>query len=322
MFTWLKEKNWRNSLPHMHLLSNFLRFDAPSRYENAEYWSTALQETPQSAIERFLKEGILEKAVNLNDLLDFKFKASDVKAMLKARNLKISGDKATMIARLADSAPEEMKEITKDIILFRCSAAGKEIAERYLEAEKNKKSLAEQEVLLALENKEFSRAAKIVADYEAAQVFPRGIGIDWNKYDTNADVRSLEVIFNETPGILKGMQQAQLQKLRVAAAMMHLWGTNRARPWLPDGFETGIHLDADSATSMIVSYCWYKKHLAEYKKRGLKTVEVSGANDKDTCSECRQISGKKYPLDKVPELPCPKCTCTLGCGCQVLPVVE
>lgn len=317
MFGWSQKRNWRSSPAHLHLLSKFRSGDSPARYRNAEYWETALREKPLKVIEQFLKDGVLEPA-ELQELVDYKFKASDLKLMLKERGLKVSGRKEEIIQRLIENDVHSMREATKDLDLYRCTTEGMQLAQHYLEGEKAKRDAAERDVLDLLARREFSKAVRIVAQFEASQVFPRGLGIDWKNYDVESGVESLKAIFERTPGILKGMEETRLDKLRLAAAMMQLWGTNMAWHWLPDGFETGIQLDGDAASRMSVFHATHLRNMAGYKEARVKTVEVSSVDDGVTCSECRKISGKKYKLENVPELPYAKCTCEIGCRCTTI----
>jgi hypothetical protein len=193
-----------------------------------------------------------------------------------------------------------------------------QLARDYLEREKAKRDAAERDVLDLLAKRDFSKVVRIVAQFEASQVFPRGLGVDWTNYDVESGVESLKAIFVRTPGILKGIDESRLAKLRLGAAMMQLWGTNTARHWLPEGFQTGIQLDSDAATRMFVFHATHLRNMAGYKEARVKTVEVSSVNDENTCSECRKISGKKYELETVPELPYTKCTCEIGCRCTTI----
>jgi len=317
MFGWLKEKDWRSSPAHLLMLSKFRNGDSPTRYRDADYWEAALKEKPAKVIEQFIKEEMLEPA-ELPELLNYKFKASDLKSILKEKGLKVSGRKEELIQRLIDNDAKAMFEATKDIDLYRCTAAGMQLAESYLQREKAKREAAEQEVLNLLAREEYSKAVRVVTQYEAAQVFPRGLGIDWKSYDETSDVESLKTIFNSTPAILKRIEENRLRQLRLAAGMMHLWGTNTARHWLPDGFDTCVHLDGDAACRMFVFYASHLRDMKGYKEAGASTVEVLGVDDGNTCSECKKISGKKYRLENVPELPYANCTCEIGCRCTTV----
>src|SRR5262245_41868035 len=238
----LQKNNWRNSPAHLLLLSKFRNGDSPARYRDAEYWEAMLNEKPAKAIDQFHKEGVLETA-GLRELIDYKFKASDLKLMLKEKRLKISGRKEELIQRLIENDEQSMRDATNGLVLYRCTPEGIQLAEHYLESEKAKRTGAERDVYDLLTRREFSKAVRIVVQYNASRVFPPGVGIDWTNYDAESDIESLEAIFTRTPGILKGIEERRLYQLRLVAAMMQLWGSNAARRWLPDGFETGIHLD-------------------------------------------------------------------------------
>jgi SAP domain len=317
MFGGLQKKDWQSSPAYLLLMSKFRNGDSPTRYRDADYWEAALKEKPAKVIEQFIKEEMLEPAA-LPELLNYKFKASDLKSMLKEKGLKVSGRKEELIQRLIDNDANAMSELTKDLDLYRCTAAGKHLVEQYLEGERIKRGATEQETLNLLAGEEYSKAVRVVAQYEATQVFARGIGIDWKNYDGTSDVESLRVIFNTTPTILKGVEENRLRQLRPAAGMMQLWGTSNARHWLPEGFETGIHLDGDAACRMLMFHASYLRNIEGYIKGGVKTVEVLGVNDGISCSECRKISGKKYRIENVPEIPYAKCTCGIGCRCTTV----
>ena len=318
MFDWLKRKDWRSSSAHLLLLSKFRKGDSPRRYRGTEYWAAALKEEPTKAITRFVRDGMLEPG-GLRECMDYQFKVPDLKSMLKVRGLKVSGRKEDLIHRLIDNDAEAMTEATKGLDLYRCTMAGMQLAENYLERERVKREATECEVLKLITEGQFSKAVRLVAQYEAAQVFARGLGIDWSNYDGTSDVESLKAIFNATPAILKGIEEDCLRQLRPVAAMMLLWGTGTPRYWLPEGFGTGIHLDGAAVCGMLVFHAHYLGNMKECKKAGMKTVEVSGANDGATCSECRKINGKRYRLANMPELPYAKCTCKSGCRCLVQP---
>lgn len=314
MFGWLRKKNWRSSAAHLLLLTKFRNGDSPTRYRDAKYWEDVLNEKPLKAIEQFLEDGVLEPA-GLRELVDYKFKVSDLKLMIKERGLKVSGRKEELVQRIIDNDPKAMREATKELELHRCTAEGMKLVEHYLGEEKTKREAGEQTVLNLLARREFSKAVRVVAQYEASQVFPRGLGTDWNNYDGASDAKSLKTIFDTTPAILISIQKDRLSQLRLAAGMMQLWGASNPRHWLPDGFETGIHLNSDAACRMFVFHATHLRNMASYREARVKTVEVSSVDDGDTCSECRKISGKKYKPENVPELPYAKCTCEIGCRC-------
>lgn len=314
MFNWLQKKDWKNSEAHLLLLSKFRNGDSPETYRKAEDWESALKEKPFQAIERFLKDGALELAI-LQELVAYKFKASELKSLLSEKKLKVTGSKEELIQRLIENNEKLMRESTNDLVLYRCTGNGIQLAERYIENEKAKRKTAENITFELLIKKDLSGAARIATNYEASQIFPRGIGIDWKNYDTELSTK-LRTIFEGVPEILKGIEKEKIAELRLATAMEILWGT-KAKDWLPDGFQTSIHLDPDVASRMFNYYSSHNRNMQSYRLSSTKTVEVIGS-EQNSCVECKKINGKKYKLENVPELPYAKCTCVLGCKCTTV----
>ena len=326
MFDQLHKNNWRDSPSHLLLLSKFRVGDSPGRYRDAGYWEVVLQEKPLDVIQQFLKEGVIEPA-DLKEVVGYKFKTSDLKLMLKARGLKVSGRKEELLERLIENDASAMRDATKGIDVYRCTTEGMELAEHYLESVKAKREAAEREVLDLLASEEYLKAVRVVAQYEASQVFSRGLGVDWKNYDGTSDVESLRTIFNAMPAILKGIDEARLRQLRLPAAMMLLWGTATARPWLPEGFETGIHLDGEAACRMLVFHAYAERQLRATEELGTENlvseVEWSSAGDGSVCPECEKMHGKVFSLGKAKGMiPYAECTTECGCRCSWSPVVE
>ncbi len=163
----------------------------------------------------------------------------------------------------------------------------------------------------------------MVASFEAEQVFPRGLSIKWRHYNPTRDVAMLRTIFVSRLKILAHLNDKELDQLRIAAGMMHLWGTSAAKEWLPPDFETELAMDSDAAVRMLGSYVSHQINMAEYRQsRVIKAVEIYNCNDSSVCDACRKLARRKYKLNKVPELPYEKCTSEMGCRCWVVPVVE
>jgi hypothetical protein len=105
--------NWRKSNAHLLLLSKFLHPNSIEEFAKADYWNNALGENATQAIKHFIDEGILLKA-DLEGLLDYKFKITELKNMLKERGLKVSGRKDELITRLIQVDPENMKKASRE----------------------------------------------------------------------------------------------------------------------------------------------------------------------------------------------------------------
>ena len=104
--------NWRKSNAHLLLLSKFLNSNSIDEFAKADYWNNALGENAKQIIKRFLDEGLLLPG-GLDSQLDYKFKATELKIMLKQRGLIMSGRKDELINRLINADPENMKKSVK-----------------------------------------------------------------------------------------------------------------------------------------------------------------------------------------------------------------
>jgi hypothetical protein len=270
----------------------------------------------------------LMTATDLNDLLSYKYKVTELKDMLKQRSLPVSGLKDELIQRLVQADPDGMKKSVAELSLLKCTQRGHEIAEQYLEAEKEKRAQVERQVMEYLSRRKFREASLAFAAWEKDQVFPLGFttGIASEKQNSNRDIEAsqnrmkmLNTIFESKPNILVRLGNEKLEPLRIAAAMMALWGENKAKKeWLPANFETGISFDNNTAARMVNLYAVHRGTLERYRSEGLEYVEVFPAPD--SCETCKKLAGT-YKLDEAPELPNEHCTDKMGCRCNYLPVV-
>lgn len=130
---------------------------------------------------------------------------------------------------------------------------GSDIAKQHTSLESEKRNKVEQQAMDYLITRLFKEASLAVANFEAEQVVSRGLGVDWKHYDPKSQIEILDSIFkSDKPGILSKLDDNKLEPLRIAAAMMEMWGTNTATKWLPANFETGLSMDNDSVVRMIL----------------------------------------------------------------------
>ena len=324
MFGWFKAKMqretdyWRFSKAHLLMLSKFCQPESVARFQSDPNWTTALGEPPREAIQAMRSAGML-RACELNELLEAKFKGSDLKHMLKAAGQKVSGRKSEQAKRLAEHDEAGARQAVGDFFALCCTNEGERLARDYLAQQETVRTNAEQEAIDKLRDRDFNGAAAVVRAFEADQVFSRGMGINWSKTTMTNEVRQLELVFRDVPAILNGIGEKDLQDLRIAAGMMLLWGSNTAKRWFPGEIPTAGHLSGDAAARMLVFYAHHKDGLKDLKKEGIKSVQIMGANDRNQCEACRALDGKEFSLSKVPELPLGKCTCDLGCRCHYMP---
>lgn len=316
----LSDLDWRKSKAHLLLLSKFIQPRQRDDFAASDYWTPVLGEPAMHAIRRFISDGMLAQA-DLSAQLDYRFKAGELKRLLKERGLSVTGRKLDLIGRLVQADANGMRHIASDVTVLHCSDRGREIAEQFIANEKGKRSGIENQVLKHLRSRNFKEASVAVASYEAEQVFSRGIGIDWKHHNPARDISILNTIFSNTPKILSSLSKRQLEALRHAAGMIYLWGTGRAVEWLPSDLETDLLMDNDAAARMLVFHAYHQTNVAGYKESGVvKQVEVLGAPN--SCDTCKLISGRKFKLNEVLELPYEHCTSELGCRCTLVTVTD
>ncbi len=134
--------DWRKSNAPLLLLSKFLHPQTSDHFAKLDNWKAALGESPEQAIKRFIDEGMLVQA-DLNAQLDYKFKVTELKGMLKQRGLPVSGRKEDLIHRLIQAGPEAMRGVVTGMTILLCSERGREIAEQYLSAEKARRGICQ-----------------------------------------------------------------------------------------------------------------------------------------------------------------------------------
>ena len=167
---------------------------------------------------------------------------------------------------------------------------------------------------------DISAACRTVADYELSQSQPRGLfsGISsqeyWARYPEPSDVEILESIFSESPEILGGISDDDLNLARIIAAFNFVWGLSQFPKWLYYHEFSSFSLADSAAPLMLLSRAKSRQELKQYEK-----VEILGCPD--SCEFCKSQSGKAYRSSEAPVLPHVQCTHKLGCRCCYLPVI-
>lgn len=315
--------NWRPGDAHLLFLSKFIVGQQVEHMMN-DYWQGPLKELPTVAIQRFIGMGWLVPA-SLAAKMGSRFKAGDLKPLLKERNLRVSGRKDELIDRLIAADMHGMEALVKGMNVYECSPEAREVAEKYKLEQAQLRAITENKALEQLRARDFQGASLTVTTYEAKQVFSRGMGIEWSKSDTSRMVEQLESIFQLKPKILDGLAESEWGAVRVAAGMMALWGTRTAKEWLPEGFIGLEKFDADTTVRMLLFASNHKRELDSFKRLSggglrVKGFDLSGTDD--SCPECKRLAKKRYRLSELPELPHAGCTHPYGCRCIAMPVFD
>ena len=209
----------------------------------------------------------------------------------------------------------------------KCSNVGAILVKEFVDTEDKKREENERIVINALKERDFVKAIREVVKFEASQIIPRGMGIDWKNYNLEQiDVEILTNIFKSKPKILSDVDVDKLEVLRIGASMMHLYGAAVADKWFPTNLETKSRFDNNTAARMLLFHAEFlreKNDINNSIKSGIATIkQIAIIASDDSCEECRAMANKKYTLNNIPELPYEKCTCDLGCRCCMSPVFD
>lgn len=311
-------KDWRTSPAHLLFLSKYIEPRIPEDFVTRIEWKEVLQGEPYKTISMFIDENMLLEG-DLACRLSYKYKVIELKEFLKQRGQIVSGKKNVLIYRLIEIDKLGMENLVSDLLVLLCTDEGRNIAENYLKNETGKRIFAEQQTIQFLHDRKFKEACLIMGHYEAEQVFQRGIGINWKKYTPESDIEILNDIFSSKPKVLKEMDSSKYEKLWIDASMHYLWGIIKSGNWIDTDFETGIDYAVTTAARLIECNAYYKRDIRELKQKGKMIVYIiSSANDSLVCPACKKLSGKRFNISEVPELPYEQCTSEMGCRCSVV----
>lgn len=107
---------------------------------------------------------------------------------------------------------------------------------------------------------DFEGAARAVVTYEAKRPVPRGLGVDWSKYDPRDDMAALRSIYGRLQSDCAQLAEGAELAIRTAAALMYLFGVSKPyRRWLPREIETGMVFTGDQVSQALVSRAYAVK---------------------------------------------------------------
>jgi hypothetical protein len=305
---------WRKMNSHLLLLSRFVN-GLDRAAVSPSVWSHLLREPPESAIARLTAEGMLCRAT-LAKTMETVLRVSDLKALLKASGLPSSGNKNVLIERLIAADRDAMALKFDAHQILECTEKGRTLAQDFLERQRVAREAALTSSFELVQKRDFKNASLVVAEHEAKQVFPRGVGIDWSEHDPSRDVRVASLIFESRPAILSELTPADWDPLRVATSMMQLWGEASVSRWLPESFVGLGRFDADTAARMLLFHAQHKLRISEFRAIHVRKATIDTCGE-DSCEACRKFEGRSFELSALPELPHPGCTESRGCRCAI-----
>ena len=129
----------------------------------------------------------------------------------------------------------------------------------------------------------------------------------------------MRLVFSECLARHAKLDQKAMANIRVAAAMMQLWGTNNPKPYLEEGLNRD-EVDWAVEARMLFFRGLGIVRLQEMKSAGIQRVKVLGSGGRGRCEACRSDDQMAYPIDRAPVLPHEVCGCQTGCGCILVAV--
>jgi hypothetical protein len=175
---------------------------------------------------------------------------------------------------------------------------------------------------ISIEALAYSAAALQSGDVtEALAVRNREYHQEGGSFDESI-VRTIKHILQNTPALLADCPPEVLEPLRIAAAMLELWGTNSIKDFVTIEGELDYRFGTDAIAHMLHSHGCFRRSLENFRDVGISAVKLLGAPDSDTCDACRAADGKAFKIRKVPELPLANCACRGKYGCQMIVVAD
>ena len=137
--------------------------------------------------------------------------------------------------------------------------------------------------------------------------------------DTTIEV--IKLTLERTPVLLRDCPAEYLAPLRIAAAMMELWGTNNIRQFVTIDGEIDYRFNEEGIAHGLLCHGSFLSRLQRMRSAGVKRVKFLGTGDPDDCEACRAANDQVHDISDVPELPLPDCQCDSGHGwCRLMAI--
>lgn len=300
--------DWRKSPAHLDLLDKFTKGRDVAQVMDWQYVKEQIREPTKSAIDRFVKEGVLVPST-LEEKLARLLTVDELKDLLRDRGLKVSGRKAALIRRFVQADRPAAEDLTHGHQIMKCSDEALALLEAFEQEREQAKREAKSkssELLLAGNPQE---AYREFLQYARQYASP-------DARSSTYQVEALDDVLSVSPDALSDLSESNLRHLQAAAAMSILWHDENAISWLPEDFTTAVR-----GTEVAVNYL---KRAAEFRDQISRMGDyASGVRlvfspyDVDSCELCKKLDGQEFTKDEIPNLPLKGCTSHTGCQCKL-----
>lgn len=293
------------SPPHLDdtraaLLSLFLKPRPLDEPNWQDVWADALGCSYQSAIKELVRLDLLTRmSGTVKEKIDT-LTVPRLKELLKQQGLKVSGNKAELVERLLTERPQEAQKVATQIKWadrYICTETGAVIGTGYKERTRERKQSAEIVVREALQRGNLAAAGRAVEAFRASLPAPMaGAGL-------------VHVSTDEAEAILRIVDIPDLTSEEVAAAKLRaaedaIWGRQISAP---RQLEKVMYTQMFRASN--------QRTLRSLREARIPKVDILAT--RDSCESCQRLANAgPYRLDKVPAIPNPECTHSIGwCRC-------
>jgi hypothetical protein len=173
---------------------------------------------------------------------------------------------------------------------------------------------------MAVDNEAVSLASDALSRSDIAAAISACKSDRGSLFDEPGLHREVEFILIRTPQILADCPKHILGPLRIATALMILWGVSTIRRFIAVEGHYTYRYSAEAVAHSLSSHAAYLCRLAQIRETGLRNVQILRADLPEDCAVCRHTSERHFTVDDVPELPLIDCTCPDYCKCVLIAV--
>lgn len=309
--------DWTNSQPHLAMLQRFVSM-RDGEIGVPEHWQPMFGVTPRKVVEALVKGKILEE-ITLVEKIQFCHTGADLRKLLAARGLKVSGKKAEQAQRLLDADAEGMLQLCGKRKVLTCSSEAKQAVAAWVRERNDALVEAADKVIAALLQRRFKDALELADAYRKTrfevpvQPGQDAITIKTPQRSVEERIADLARIFTLRPKILKDLPSDDWEGLYLNHCLWKLIGTEFLEKCMPGFTGLGV-MDEATVARMLSFYSGHSQNRENWRVLGIKKASVSCCNS-GSCDPCLALDGKTYQLSKLPELPYERCICALGCRC-------
>ncbi|MFQ5981060.1 MAG: SAP domain-containing protein [Candidatus Heimdallarchaeota archaeon] len=307
---------------HKGLLSLFLKPRTLDTENWQHHWSATLGKSYLQVIQEFIAAGLLARPT-IEECLIGGLRVADIKPILRAHGLKVSGKKEILVKRLVDQRPDEARQLAATITnIYVCTEAGAAIAQQWKEEVTKQSIETEMKMQPLIANGKFRQAFLVREQLrktipQPMQAYYGGGMItvggeqpsSWDDYDEVG----FRAIYDIDPQTIPTMtvEKVETAKFNVLMSWMCPWSKNRYR----------IHKEFKRIAETKSAIAQGQLTLEKWRKEGdVIAVEISGTTD--ACSNCKRLLNRAYDLNHVPIIPNPDCANPKCCRCCYIPITR